>query len=87
MHSIIKKEFAGKRVAFGNGGGPLGERTDLDDLAIIAHKSQDPNILRLFEKLPPLADLLKAKTDSAVAMLPKAKATTLPAKAEAHVKQ
>lgn len=61
--ATIKKEFLGKRIAFGKSGDALGKRTDIDDLAIIALESNDKTLLRLFDKLPTLADLKKAKTD------------------------
>lgn len=64
MLSKIKEEFKTKRVAFGKSAAPLGSRTDLDDLAIIAHESQSKSLLNLFEKLPALSLLKKTKTDS-----------------------
>lgn len=62
--SKIKKEYADTVVAFGNGGGPLKDRNDIDELAIIAQESQDPTIMEFFEVLPPLADLKKTKVDA-----------------------
>jgi len=62
--SEIKKEFLNKRVAFGKSAAPLYKRDDLDDLAIIALESQDPSLLRLFERLPELAVLKKVKTEA-----------------------
>lgn len=63
----IKPEYHRKRVGFnGKGTVPLGMRSpsDLRDLAIIAHESKDPSLLRLFSDLPPIADLKKAKTET-----------------------
>lgn len=61
----IKEEFKSTFIAF-NGGGKklLGERDDIDVLAIMAHESRNPTLLNLFEVLPPLADLKKARLDS-----------------------
>lgn len=57
----IKKEFETTVVAFGNSGLPLGKRDDIDQLAIIALESGNPNLLSLFEKLPTLEELKKTK--------------------------
>jgi hypothetical protein len=62
--ATIKKEFHNKRVAFGKSAAPLGNRTDIDDLAIMAHESQNKTLLVLFDKLPELSVLKKAKTES-----------------------
>jgi len=59
----IKKEYLNKRVAFGKSAAPLHKRDDLDDLAILAHESQDPSLLILFDVLPPLAQLKKNRTE------------------------
>lgn len=65
--SKIKTEFFNKRIAFGKKSDlPLGERQDIDDLAVIAIESQDRSLLRLFEKLPDLTQLKKQKTDEAL---------------------
>lgn len=61
--SKIKPEHAKKYVGFGTKTGNLGDRDDIDDLAIIAHESQDPSLLDLFESAPSLDDLKKAKTE------------------------
>jgi hypothetical protein len=61
--SKIKAEFLNKVVAFGKSGKPLGERDDIDDLAIIALESGNKTLLVLFETLPSLGELKKAKTD------------------------
>lgn len=65
--SKIKEQYGSTVVAFGNSGLPLGQREDIDELAIIAHQSQDPSVLVLFETLPPLDELLKQKTDHQLA--------------------
>ena len=67
--AIIKKEFLHKRVAFGKSAAPLHKREDIDELAIMAHESNNPMLLRLFETLPTLAELKKKKTDTALSAL------------------
>jgi hypothetical protein len=62
--SKIKKEFFNKRVAFNKSAAPLGQRTDIDTLAILAYESGDKSLLRLFDQLPELAVLKKTKTES-----------------------
>lgn len=61
----IKEEFKNKRLAFGKSANPLYKRTEqeLIDLGIMAHESKSESLLRLFEKLPDLSVLKKAKTD------------------------
>jgi hypothetical protein len=62
--SKLKPEFKDHFVAFGGKGKiNLGDREDLDDLALIARQSGNPNLTRLFEHLPSLEELQKAKTD------------------------
>lgn len=61
--ATIKKEFLTKKIAFGKSGDALGQRKDIDELAIIAIESNDKTLLRLFDKLPTLAELKKTKTD------------------------
>ncbi|MFB6453713.1 hypothetical protein ACE38W_00455 [Chitinophaga sp. Hz27] len=65
----INKQFKATVIAYGNSGLPLGQREDLDDLAIIALRSQDPTLLRLFDNLPSLEVLLKQKTEKALSQL------------------
>lgn len=60
----IKKEFLTRRIAFNNSGARLRDRQDIDLLAIIALESKDKSLLRLFETIPDLATLKKAKTES-----------------------
>lgn len=62
--AVIKEEFKTKRVAFGKSAAFLGERDDIDDLAIMAQESKNPNLIRLFKVLPELSVLKKAKTES-----------------------
>lgn len=66
--SKIKAEYKDKKIAFGKSRSdkPIGEREDIDDLAIIALESQDRSLLRLFEKLPDVADLKRIKTNEAI---------------------
>lgn len=73
--SKIKEEFLGTVVAFGGGGPkPLGERDDIDRLAIIAQESQDKSLLNLFEVLPSLHELKEEATDAAIEKAVKSKA-------------
>lgn len=62
----IKEQYGATVVAFGNSGLPLGQRDDIDDLAIMAQRSQDPTLIQLFEELPPLDELLKNKAEAAL---------------------
>lgn len=64
--SKIKSEHASKIIAFGKRSDiPIGQRADIDDLAIMAHESGNRNLIRLFETpIPDLATLKKAKTES-----------------------
>lgn len=62
--SKIKEEFKQKKISFGkNSDKPIGDRHDIDDLAVIARESGNPNLIRLFETLPELADLKKARLE------------------------
>lgn len=68
----IKEEFKKTIIAFGGGGKvALGERKDLDKLAILAHESRDPTLLNLFESLPSLEELKRKSTDRQLAQAPK----------------
>jgi hypothetical protein len=62
----LKAEHKDKMVAFGGGGRKtLGERDDLDKLAIIGLESGDRTILDLFEEpIPSLEELKKDQTDA-----------------------
>lgn len=59
----IKEEFRSAVIAFGDNGVSLGKTTDrnLIELGIIAHRSQNPNLLKLFESLPSLEELNELK--------------------------
>lgn len=63
--STIKEEFKSTLVVF-NGGGRklLGERDDIDVLAVMAIESQNPNLLKLFEYLPSLEELKSAQFET-----------------------
>jgi hypothetical protein len=59
----IKPEFLNTVIAYANSGVRLKDRSyvDLIDLAIMAQRSGNPNLLILFEKLPDLATLQQMK--------------------------
>lgn len=63
--SEIKEEFKTTLIAF-NGGGrkTLGERDDIDVLAIMALESQNPELIKLFEVLPTLQELKSDQVES-----------------------
>lgn len=60
----IKNEFLGKRVGFNNSMAPLYKRKDIDQLAIMAIESNNPNLMKLFDSLPELSILKKAKVEA-----------------------
>jgi uncharacterized protein YdcH (DUF465 family) len=61
--AVIKADFKDTFVAFGGGGKKkLGERDDIDKLAILALKSNNPELKKLFEKLPSLEELMTDET-------------------------
>lgn len=62
----IKKEFESEKLAFGGSNShlPLGKRTDIDKLAMIARKSNNKHLLRLFESIPTLEELQSHQADS-----------------------
>ena len=68
--SKIKQEFNATIIAFGDSGAPLGERTDIDQLAIMAQESQNPTLLQLFDVLPPLEVLKKTKVSEELKKVP-----------------
>jgi hypothetical protein len=79
--SKIKKEFGDQHVAFGKGGRglKLGQRTDIDKLAIIALQSGNRHLLDMFEQpMPSLDELLKDETDAQLKTKPAT--TTAPVK-------
>lgn len=65
--SIIKEEFKSTLVVF-NGGGQklLGEREDIDVLAVIAQESQNASLINLFEYLPSLEELKSDQFESQI---------------------
>jgi hypothetical protein len=65
--SIIKEEFKSTLVVF-NGGGQklLGEREDIDVLAVMALESQNRNLINLFEYLPSLEELKSAQFETQI---------------------
>lgn len=73
MEVKIKSQFATQKIAFGSSGKPLGERSqeELQDLAILGQQSGDQSILNMFESLPDLTELQKAKTERNTAGLKK----------------
>ncbi len=64
----IKQDYLNTVIGFNNSGVVLKERSqeDLVDLAIMAHKSQDPGLLKLFEVLPSLDALKKMKMEAMI---------------------
>jgi hypothetical protein len=63
----IKQEFLGVVIGYNGSALPLGKRTDIDELAIIAQKSQDPSLLKLFEEeLPDAEVLIQEKVDAEI---------------------
>lgn len=59
----IKNEYLGRRIGFNKSMAPLYKRDDIDQLAIMAIESKNPNLIKLFEELPELSVLKKAKVD------------------------
>lgn len=66
--SKIKDQFKDKLVAFGRNRSDvgIGYRADVDQLAIIALESNNPNLIRLFDVLPDLATLKANKVDAKI---------------------
>jgi len=60
MNIRVKKEYETVVVGFNNCGLPLGQRSDLDVLARIAHQSGNQVMLNYFEEVP-TPDALEAK--------------------------
>lgn len=63
MLSLIHEEYKGAIVVFGKSTLPLGQNPDIDELALIAIKSGNPELKKFFQILPPLDVLLKASVD------------------------
>jgi hypothetical protein len=60
----VKDQYLATVIAFGKSGQALSKRSqdELQDLAIMALRSNNPSLLRLFEEpLPSLEELLKSK--------------------------
>lgn len=64
----IKTEFRNTVIGFNNSGIVLSKRSeeDLIDLAIMAHSSGNPSLLILFETLPSIDELKKAKMEGII---------------------
>jgi len=63
----IRSEYRGVVIGFNGSALPLGERTDIDELAIIAQQSGDASLLKLFEgDLPDADTLVKEKVDGQI---------------------
>lgn len=60
---LIKPQYHDTVIAFNNSGVVLSKRSqqDLVDLGIMAHRSQNPTLLKLFENLPTLPELQQLK--------------------------
>ncbi|WP_428067423.1 hypothetical protein [Chryseobacterium gambrini] len=57
----IKEKYKKKVVGFNGSATPLGERTDLLELAEIAVRSNDPSLLIVFKKVPTEEDVKAEK--------------------------
>jgi hypothetical protein len=66
----IKEEYKSTVIAFGSSGLPLGMRSDIDQLAIIALDSNDAYLKNLFEVLPSVAELKKSKVEAELKRIP-----------------
>lgn len=62
--SELKPGFKNKKIAFGKSGRPLGQRDDLDDLAIIAIESGNRSLIELFTHLPDIAELKRQRVEA-----------------------
>ena len=62
----IKAEYGNTIIAFGDNGVSLKKRTEAElvNLGIIAHESQDPTLLKLFESLPSIDQLRRMKLEA-----------------------
>lgn len=66
----IKETAKEKLIAYNGRALPLGQRSDYEELAIIALESGDPSLLEVFETLPTLEELKKQKLEHALPQLP-----------------
>lgn len=57
----IKEQYKEERVGYNNSAAPLGQRDDLHLLAEQALLSNNPNLLRFFEKIPTLQEITDYK--------------------------
>lgn len=62
----IKAEYGNTIIAFGDNGVSLKERkqSEIVTLGIMAHESQDPTLLKLFESLPSVDELRRMKLEA-----------------------
>lgn len=63
MSLRIKPQYKDTVIAFQDSGVALYKRSCLQliDLALLAHSSKDPSILKFFEELPTVSELKKMK--------------------------
>lgn len=73
MLSKIKKEFELVKVGFNGSAKPLKDREDLDVLAEMALRSNSKSLLKMFEKIPTLEELLNEKAKEIVVIETKKK--------------
>lgn len=57
----IKDQYKDERVGYNNSAAPLGQRDDLHLLAEQALLSNNPNLLRFFDKIPSLQEIIDYK--------------------------
>lgn len=69
VNIVTREEYGNTAIGFNNSGIVLKNRSlaDLIDLGIMALRSGDPGLLKLFEVLPTLEALRKMKMDLAIA--------------------
>lgn len=69
--SKLKEEYLKAFVAFGGKGHILlGDRDDIDELALMARRSRDKQLMAMFESLPSEAELQKHITDLKLSAIP-----------------
>ncbi len=83
----IKAEYHNTVVAFGTSGVALSKRSqsDLVDLAIMAHESKDPGLLKFFDNIPSIDDLRRMKLEVNIQKYKK-QTSTKPKKVETRKK-
>jgi len=57
----IKEQYKDERVGYNNSAAPLGQRDDLHLLAEQALLSNNPNLIRYFEKMPTIQEIIDFK--------------------------